>query len=92
MVKKTPLTALNFSSGNDVASLVLEKPEKAAIRHQPKAKGRDGRQFIAAHVNPEAAKQFKLLALQQERTVQNLLIEAINDLFNKHGMSRIAEE
>jgi len=54
-------------------------------------KGRAGRQFIAAHVVPEAAKQLKLLAVQAERTTQDLLIEAINDLFAKHGLSRIAD-
>ncbi len=53
-------------------------------------KGRDGRQFIAAHVPPEAAKQFKLLAVQRDKTTQNMLIEAINDVFAKYGLSRIA--
>ncbi|MEQ1789324.1 MAG: ribbon-helix-helix domain-containing protein [Rickettsiales bacterium] len=53
-------------------------------------KGREGRQFIAGHVLPEAAKQFKLLAVQQNKTTQDMLIEAINDLFAKHGLSRIA--
>ena len=52
--------------------------------------GREGRQFIAAHVTPEAAKQFKLLVVQRDTTTQDLLIEAINDLFAKYGLSRIA--
>jgi hypothetical protein len=52
--------------------------------------GRDGRQFIAAHVTPEAAKQFKLLVVQQDKTTQDMLIEAINDIFAKYGLSRIA--
>jgi hypothetical protein len=51
---------------------------------------RDGRQFVAAHVTPEAAKQFKLLAIQQDKTTQQMLIEAINDSFVKYGLSRIA--
>jgi hypothetical protein len=51
---------------------------------------RAGRQFIAAHVPPEAAKQFKLLAVQQDKTTQDMLIEAINDIFAKYGLSRIA--
>lgn len=53
-------------------------------------KGRDGRQFVAAHVPPEAAKQFKLLAVQQDKTTQDMLIEAINDVFAKYDLSRIA--
>ena len=54
-------------------------------------KGRAGRQFLAAHVLPEAAKQFKLLAVQRDKTTQEMLIEAINDFFAKHGLSRIAD-
>jgi hypothetical protein len=68
----------------------LEAPE--APRTVVQGKGRHGRQFIAAHVVPEAAKQFKLLAVQQGRTTQALLVEAINDLFAKYGLSRIADE
>jgi hypothetical protein len=52
--------------------------------------GRDGRKFIGAHVTPEASKQFNLLAVQQDKTTQDLLCEAINDLFAKNGLSRIA--
>ncbi|GHO66543.1 hypothetical protein KSC_054350 [Ktedonobacter sp. SOSP1-52] len=61
-------------------------------RKHKNTKGREGRQFIAAHVLPEAAKQFKLLSVQQGETVQKLLIEAINDFFAKYGLSRIADE
>jgi|SRR5579883_1480328 len=71
-----------------------EKQENEQTRKRTNAgtKSRAGRQFIAAHVLPEAAKQFKLLAVQMERTTQSLLIEAINDLFAKYGVSRIADE
>jgi hypothetical protein len=53
--------------------------------------GRAGRQFVAAHILPEAAKQFKLLAVQSDKTTQELLVEAINDLFTKNGLSRIGD-
>ena len=46
--------------------------------------------FIAGHVAPEAAKQFRLLVVQRDTTTQDLLIEAINDIFAKYGLSRIA--
>jgi hypothetical protein len=68
-------------------------PANTETTKGPKEKtktGRDGRQFIAGHVLPDAAKQFKLLAVQQDKDVQELLIEAINDLFAKNGLSRIA--
>jgi hypothetical protein len=73
------------------ASAAASPPEDEAMPPKAaKGKGRAGRQFIAAHVVPEAAKQFKLLAVQHDRTTQDLLVEAINDLFAKYGLSRIA--
>ena len=68
-------------------------PANAKTSKQPKEQtkpGREGRQFIAAHVMPPAAKQFKLLVVQQDSTTQDMLVEAINDLFAKYGLSRIA--
>jgi hypothetical protein len=68
------------------------RQERLITTKAMRAKSRKGRQFIAAHVVPEAAKQFKLLSVQQDRTTQSMLIEAINDLFTKYGLSRIADE
>jgi Antitoxin-like ribbon-helix-helix len=76
------------ASGNQTSLPANTKTHKRA---KGKTKtGRDGRQFIAGHVLPDAAKQFKLLAVQQGKTTQELLIEAINDLFAKYELSRIA--
>ena len=101
MSKRSPLT---FDMGKTVAPAKPVKTETRLPKNtQPRKHandtttdkgkvGRAGRQFIAAHVLPEAAKQFKLMAVQQERTTQALLIEAMNDLFAKYGLSRIADE
>ena len=94
MTKRAPLTfkvapVTKTSAPKEQAAL----PANTKTRKQTKDKakpGRDGRQFIACHVVPEAAKQFKLLAIQQDKDVQELLIEAINDAFAKYGLSRIA--
>ena len=93
MPKLSPLV-FDLDKKSAVAPAAAEQPveEAEAPKTAMKAKGRAGRQFIAAHVVPEAAKQFKLLAVQQERTTQDLLVEAINDLFTKYGLSRIADE
>jgi hypothetical protein len=92
MSRRTPLTVNPDKQGVSAPPAVLSLEETAATRTVMKGKSRHGRQFIAAHVVPEAAKQFKLLAVQQERTTQALLVEAINDLFAKYGLSRIADE
>ena len=46
-----------------------------------------GRAFIAGHVPTEAMTQFKLLVVQRDMTTQDMLVEAMNDLFAKHGLS-----
>ena len=92
MSKRTPLKFDPDKKGSNAPAAAQAAQETAAPRTVTKGKSREGRQFIAAHVVPEAAKQFKLLAVQQERTTQALLVEAINDLFAKYGLSRIADE
>jgi hypothetical protein len=94
MSKRAPLT-FNVDKVVPVAVAVkqtdLPAKEKTRKRAKPETTpGREGRQFIAAHVPPDAAKQFKLLAVQHDKTTQEMLIEAINDFFAKHGLSRIA--
>ena len=94
MTKRAPLTFKVDTVTKSVAAkeqTALPANTQTSKRRKERVKtGRDGRQFIAGHVAPEAAKQFKLLAIQQDKDVQELLIEAINDTFAKYGLSRIA--
>jgi len=83
-----PVTKTRLQKNVQTDKQENKKPRKHA--NDETKKGREGRQFIAGHILPEAAKQFKLLAVQQDKTTQDMLIEAINDLFAKHGLSRIA--
>ncbi|MBN9565288.1 MAG: hypothetical protein J0G29_04235 [Alphaproteobacteria bacterium] len=94
-MKRTPLT-FNVEKISPATKTQLEDISKQANTQTDKQvnvqtnKGRAGRQFIAAHVPPEAAKQFRMLAIQTDRTTQDLLVEAINDFFTKNGLSRLA--
>lgn len=88
VTKVTPVPVSKIA--NEQTSLQANNQTKQQSNKTTK-KGREGRQFIAAHIVPEAAKQFKLLVVQQGSTTQDMLIEAINDLFAKYNLSRIAE-
>ncbi len=46
---------------------------------------RDGQRLIAGHFDPKIAKQLKLLAAEEDTTVQSLLEEALHLLFLKKG-------
>lgn len=51
---------------------------------------RNGQKLIAGHFDPKVAKQLKLLAAEEETTVQALLGEALDLLFLKKGKGTIA--
>ena len=45
---------------------------------------------IAAHFPEDVAWQLRGLAVERKTTVQNLMAEALNDLFAKHGKPELA--
>lgn len=68
-------------------------PERAQLSPTAKPLGfyaatRAGKKKITAAVDPAMHKQIKGLALAQDTTTEALLLEAIADLFIKHGVKR----
>lgn len=51
--------------------------------------GREGTAPITAHFPKEVRKQLKGLAVDLDRTMHDLVAEALNDLFAKHGKAEI---
>ena len=51
---------------------------------------RKGQKLIAGHFDPAVSKQLRQIALDENTTVQELLREAINDLYMKKGKANIA--
>ena len=65
---------------------------KPQIREeQPKA-SRSGLHLIGGHFPSEVVKQLRILAAEEETTIQNLLGEALDDLFVKKGKNRLISE
>lgn len=50
---------------------------------------REGTKLIGGHFAPEVSVQLRILAAEEGTTVQNLLAEALDDLFVKKGRARI---
>lgn len=63
-----------------------DKPTKF---HRP---SREGRKLVAGHFDPKVAKQLKLIAAEDDTTVQALLEEALNLLFVKKGRGVVARD
>ena len=51
---------------------------------------REGKRVLSIYLPPEAWKQLRLLSLNLETSAQTLGEEAINLLFEKHRLNRIA--
>jgi hypothetical protein len=72
------------------------QPPEAEAAPQPQTPqkfsrpSREGKKLIAAHVDPKVARQLKLIAVEDDTTVQALLEEALNLLFVKKGRAPIA--
>ena len=63
----------------------VPKPKVA----RAKRPSRDGRRFLGGHFEPSVVKQMRMLAAEEETTVQALLEEAVDLLFLKKGRGRI---
>lgn len=69
-----PESASPVSAGHEEQRSAISKP-----------KARHGTKQVAAHFPEDAAWQLRELAVEQRATVQDLLGEALNDLFQKYG-------
>ena len=69
-------------------------PVRPARRSQAaagsRAPSRVGRRMIAGHFEPEVSQQLRILCAQHDLSVQDMLREALNDLFRKYGQPPIA--
>lgn len=69
---------------------VTPEAEPAPKRKYPVAKTREGKRVATVYLEPEALRQLKRIGFDEETTVQELLVEGINAVFEKRGLSRIA--
>jgi hypothetical protein len=72
-------------------SLEPETPTPEAEAKKPvRPPSREGKRVLSIYLPPEAWKQLRLLSLNLETSAQTLGEEAINLLFEKHRLNRIA--
>jgi len=94
MSKRPNLAAVAAAAGStrrapDVPSAPTLSPDAEGVsRIGPRT--RIGTKQIAAHFPEDVAWQLRALAVDRKTTVQNLIGEALNDLFAKYGKPEIA--
>ncbi len=57
-----------------------------------KPPSRAGQRQVSGHFSADVVKALKQIALDRDTTVQAVLGEAINDLFEKNGLRRMADQ
>lgn len=90
MTKPNALQAVldRAKAGDD--TLAVPKPVVTGSPTKPASGGRQGTKLIGGHFAPEVSTQLRILAAEEGTTVQNLLAEALDDLFVKKGRGRVA--
>ena len=93
-MKKKPSLA---SALHDVSSHHLESVNAPTTTSQQTVEfqntvppSRRGKKAIAGHFDPAVSRQLHQLALDRDTTVQALLSEALNGLFEKYGRPPVA--
>jgi hypothetical protein len=92
MRKKTNLVdALHEASGKKRSVVMLPQTDEnvpSVLNGKPLS--RVGKKVVAGHFDQAVIRQLKMLALNNDRSIQSMLTEALNDLFEKHNMKPIA--
>lgn len=67
-----------------------EPSERRPMLLRAVAPSRAGKKPITGFFDPEVSRQIKKVALEKDKTMQELLQEALNDLFRKYDLPPIA--
>lgn len=68
----------------------IDPAEAAPTTKYPKAKTREGKRVATCYLEREAHRQLQKIVFDEETTMQDLLVEGINAVFERRGLSRIA--
>ncbi len=100
MKRNSMAQALSQAAGHSFSRpQIAEVPSAEALREQsgdgPRllravVPSRAGKKPITGFFDPEVSRQIKKVALDQDKTMQELLQEALSDLFRKYDLPPIA--
>jgi hypothetical protein len=88
MMKKPSLFASPISVASIPHEAEIRNDETRAVTKRPPS--REGKRVLSIYLPPEAWKQLRMLAVNLETSTQDLGEEAVNMLFEKHRLNRIA--
>ena len=82
----------SFSRPTSSTTILESQPSEKAKPHSLGGvpPSREGKKPVTGFFSPEISRQIKKLALDQDKTMQDLLQESLNDLFRKYDLPPIA--
>jgi len=94
-MSKADLSEALINAGGGVRRRQQPPQEPAAkepdpLPTPPRPASREGTSPITVHFPMEVRDQLKIMAVEQRTTMQQLIADAFNDLFAKHGKPEIA--
>ena len=91
MAKKKNLTEAFAGERQREPATATPAAAEPAARASTTPPSRQGRKAMTLYLDPAAHKQLKLLAIDRDQPAHALLLEAVDDLFRKHGKAPIAK-
>lgn len=85
--KATQPAPVEAERPDSLADIVAKNPSVKSTARPP---SREGKRVLSVYLKPEAWKQLRMLSVNLESSTQTLGEEAINLLFEKHRLNRIA--
>ena len=76
------------SKDNPLKNAMSRAAAASAASPSAKPPSRRGKKGVLFHVDPEIAKRLKLLAVEQETTIEALGVEALGLLFERYDSQR----
>lgn len=90
MAKANLFRGYDAKATPSAAPLALEPPPSAANDTATRQRSRQGKKVVTYYLDPEPFTQLKILSAKTGTTIQDLSLEALNLLFERHQISRIA--
>jgi hypothetical protein len=89
-LREAMLQSASGKKNENPPSPSIASSQSQAVEPAPIRLGRAGKSNVTGYFPPEVKKQLRLMGAEQDKTIQRLLAEALNDLFAKHGKPEIA--
>jgi hypothetical protein len=87
---KAAMQGMKQTDAAPIRAAVVTLPVEPPTPVRAIAPSRQGKRQIGGHFDALVAKQLRLLAAERELSIQDLLEEALNDLFRKYDKSAVA--